>query len=49
MRWVSPEEAVFGQGLHQSCLVVLGLFVQVTLSSFATMRCRSIGVRPEGR
>ena len=30
----SLEEAVFGQGLHQSCLVVLGLFVQVTLSSF---------------
>jgi len=33
-RWVSLEEAVFGQGLHRSCLVVLGLFVQVTLSSF---------------
>ena len=27
------EEVVFGQGLHQSRLVVLGLFVQVTLSS----------------
>ena len=27
------EEVVFGQGLHQSRLVVLGLFVQVMLSS----------------